>query len=327
MATHVAGQPDQPVATLAQPASRKARSLWQDAARTFARNRAGMVGLVYALILLFVAVFAPIIAPYDPNQQEWTALRQPPSAAHFMGTDEVGRDVFSRILYGARTAILVAVIITGLSCTLGILLGGLGAFLGRWVDLVLVWIMDALMNFPSIWLAAFVAVTTRPLIGRLAQSIYDAIHWEAMKDPVLLDYLIVFGVLGLVSWAGTGRLVRGQVLSLREKEFIEAQHAIGAPTRWIIVRHLIPNVLGSVIVAASFTFGGAMLAESSLSFLGIGIRPPGASWGTMIASSIGNWRSDPHLILMPGIVLSLAVLSFNFIGDALNDALNPRARK
>jgi ABC-type dipeptide/oligopeptide/nickel transport system permease subunit len=309
------------------PPKRKARGLWGDAARTFARNRAGMIGLIYALLLLFSALFAPLIAPYDPNKQDWLALRQPPSAEHIMGTDEIGRDVFSRILFGARTAILVAVIITGISCTVGIVLGALCAFVGGWVDMVLVWIMDALMNFPGIWLAAFVAVTTRPIITNLAGSLYTATGWEALQDTVLLDYLVVFGVLGFVGWAGIGRLVRGQVLSLREKEFIESQYAIGAPARWITLRHLIPNVLGSVIVAASFTFGGAMLSESSLSFLGIGIRPPGASWGTMIASSITLWRSDPHLIIMPGIVLSLAVLSFNFIGDALNDALNPRARK
>lgn len=305
----------------------KPRSFWGDAARTFSRSKAGMLGLTIAILLFLIAIFAPWLAPYDPLEQDWTALRQPPSPAHIMGTDELGRDLLSRLIMGARTAILVAVIITFSSTIIGTLLGALGAFLGGWFDSGLVWLMDALMNFPGIWLAAFVSVTTRPTIGRLAESIYAATGWESMKDPVILDYLVVFGCLGLISWPGIGRLVRGQVLSLREREFIEAQRAIGAPAWWITTRHLVPNVMGSVIVSMSMGFGNALLAESSLSFLGVGIRPPGASWGNMIASSMGNWRSDPHLVLMPGLILSIAVLAYNYVGDALNDALNPRARE
>ena len=170
-------------------------------------------------------------------------------------------------------------------------------------------------------------MATRPTIARWSASLYASTGWEALKDPVVLDYLLVFTCLSLVNWPGIGRLVRGQVLSLREKEFIESQRAIGAPAWWIVRKHLVPNVLGSVIVAMSAGFGGAMLAESSLSFLGIGIRPPGASLGNMIASSISLWRSEPHLVIMPGLTLSISVLSFNLMGDALNDALNPRARE
>ncbi|MBM3188670.1 MAG: ABC transporter permease [Chloroflexi bacterium] len=304
----------------------KPRSLWGDAARTFARNRAGMFGLVIAILLFLAAIFAPLLAPYDHLEQNWSRLREPPSRDHIMGTDELGRDVYSRLLMGARTAILVAIIITFTATIIGLILGSLGAYLGGWVDQALVWVMDALMNFPSIWLAAFVSVSTRPSIARWAQAIYIATGWESMRNPVILDYLLVFGCLGLVGWPGVARLVRSQVLSIREREFIEAQRAIGAPTWWITSRHLMPNVLGSVIVSMSSSFGNAMLAESSLSFLGVGIQPPGASWGNMIASSLNSWRSDPHLILMPGLVLSVAVLAYNFIGDALNDALNPRER-
>jgi ABC-type dipeptide/oligopeptide/nickel transport system permease subunit len=305
----------------------KPRSFWGDAAHTFSRSKAGMFGLFLALVLFIVALLAPWIVPYDPLHQDWDALRSPPSQLHFMGTDELGRDLYSRLIMGARTAILVAVIITFTSTIIGTLVGALCAFVGGWLDTALVWVMDALMNFPSIWLAAFISVSTRPGIARLAESMYKSTGWSAMKDTVLLDYLVVFGCLGLVGWPGIGRLVRGQVLSLREREFIEAQRAIGAPTWWITTRHLIPNVMGSVIVHMSIGFGNAMLAESSLSFLGVGIRPPGASWGNMIASSMSSWRSDPHLVLMPGILLSLSVLAYNYVGDALNDALNPRARQ
>ena len=305
----------------------KPRSLWGDAARTFARSKAGMFGLVVALTLFLTAIFAPLLAPYDPLEQDWLRLREPPSRDHIMGTDELGRDLYSRLLMGARTAILVAIIITFSSTIIGIIFGSLGAYLGGWFDTGLVWVMDALMNFPTIWLAAFISVSTRPTIGRLGLAIYKSTGWEAMRDPVILDYLIVFGCLGVVGWPGIARLVRSQVLSIREREFIVAQRAIGASTWWVTSRHLIPNVLGSVIVSMSSSFGGAMLAEASLSFLGVGIQPPGASWGNMIANSIDSWRSDPHLIFMPGLILSIAVLAFNFVGDALNDALNPRARE
>jgi ABC-type dipeptide/oligopeptide/nickel transport system permease subunit len=305
----------------------KPRSLWGDAARTFARNKAGMLGLVIVALFVFGAVFAPFIAPYDPLEQDWDTLRQPPTAQHIMGTDELGRDVFSRILMGARTALLVALLTTTISTVIGVLVGALGALIGGWLDALVVWIMDGLMNFPGIWLAAFISVTTRPTVTRIAGILYEQTGWESLKNTVILDYLLVFGALALIGWPGLGRLVRGLVLSLREKEFVEAQRAIGASSWWITTRHLVPNVLGAVIVAMSGSMGGAMLAESSLSFLGIGIRPPGASLGNMIASSISSWRTFPHLVLMPGLVLSLVVLAFNFIGDALNDALNPRARR
>ncbi|MBV7334146.1 ABC transporter permease [Chloroflexi bacterium TSY] len=303
------------------------RNLWSDAARTFARNRAGMLGFGIAVILLIAAIFAPLIAPYDYVEQDWDHINEPPSATHLLGTDQLGRDMLSRILMGLRTAFLVALILTFISTAVGAIVGSLATLIGGWMDQTLVWIMDALMNFPIIWLAAFISITTRPTITRLAETLFEATGWTALEDTVLLDYLVVFTCLALVSWPGVGRLVRGQVLSLREKEFIEAQRAIGANVWWITVKGLVPNVMGPLIVHMSATFSGAMLAESSLSFLGIGIRPPGASLGNMIASTIKLWRSDPHLVLMPGIVLSLAALAFNLMGDALNDALNPRARQ
>jgi ABC-type dipeptide/oligopeptide/nickel transport system permease subunit len=304
----------------------KPRSLWGDAARTFARSKAGMIGLFMAIVLLFSAIFAPLIAPYDHLEQDWDNLRQPPSRRHIFGTDELGRDVFSRILMGLRTAFLVAAIMTALSTAVGVLTSSICTLIGGWVDTALVWLMDALMNFPGIWLAAFITVATRPTVSRWAEAAFERTGMEVFKDTVVIDYVLVFSCLALVSWPGIGRLVRGQVLSLREKEFIEAQRAIGSSAWRITLNHLIPNVFGPVMVAISAGFGGAMLAESSLSFLGIGIRPPGASLGNMIASSISLWRSEPHLVVMPGLVLSICVLSFNLIGDALNDALNPRAR-
>jgi ABC-type dipeptide/oligopeptide/nickel transport system permease subunit len=222
---------------------------------------------------------------------------------------------------------MVGMIVTLSTTVIGVLVGSMGALVGGWVDTALVWIMDALLNFPALWLAAFINVLTRPTIRRTARGIYEATGWAWMQNPVALDYLVMFGCLSFVWWAGLGRLVRGQVLSLREKEFIEAQRAIGASAWWITVQHLIPNLLGQVIVRMSTNFGAAMLAESSLSFLGIGIRPPGASLGKMIFDGMATWRSDPHLLIMPGLTLGVIIMSFTFVGDGLNDALNPRARE
>lgn len=307
--------------------STKPRSLWADAARTFARNKAGMLGLVIACIVLLTAIFGPFLAPYGYAKQDWDHLREPPSRAHIMGTDVLGRDIFSRVLFGIRTAVFVAFMVTFGTAIIGILAGAMGALIGGWLDALLVWIIDGLMNFPTLWLAAFVSVVTRPLIGRLAQAMYEATGWAFMQSTVVLDYVVIFGALTFFWWAGLGRLVRGQVLSLREKEFIEAQRAIGASPWWITTRHLVPNVLGQVIVQMSTGFGRAMLVEASLSYLGIGIRPPGASLGQMINVGGPLWRSDPHLMAMPGLTLALIVLAFVFLGDALNDALNPRARQ
>ncbi len=305
---------------------RRQRSLWSDAFGTFTKNKAGMIGLGVAVIVILLAIFAPFIAPYDYLEQNWDHLREAPSRTHLMGTDSVGRDLFSRVLMGIRTAVMVAVITTAVTSLIGVIMGSLAALIGGWIDTVIVWVMDGLLNFPALWLAAFITAVTRPWFTNLTSSLYESTGWGVWQNTVALDYLVVFGALSFVWWPGLGRLVRGQVLSLRNKEFIEAQRAIGAGNWWIIRRHLVPNVLGQVIIQMTTGFGRAMLAESSLSFLGIGIKPPGASLGQMIFAGMASWRSEPYLVAMPGLVLALIVMSFIFIGDALNDALNPRIR-
>ena len=305
----------------------KSRSLWGDAARTFARNKAGVLGLTLVGIVLLVAIFAPWIAPYDYTDQDWDHVLEAPSSLHWMGTDAVGRDLFSRVIMGIRTAIMVGFIVSITIAIIGVLVGGMGALIGGAVDAFLVWVMDGLLNFPALWLAAFITVVSKPIMTRVTGSLYEATGWAFWQNTVTLDYLVVFVCLSFVWWAPLGRLVRGQVLSLREKEFIEAQKAIGASPWWITTRHLSPNVLGQVIIQVSTGFGRVMLAESALSFLGIGIQPPGASLGNMIASGISTWRSDPHLVAMPGLTLAAIVVAFVFVGDAVNDALNPRVRE
>lgn len=304
----------------------KPRSLWDDSRKTFSKNLMGMVGLVAAVLIILVAIFANVIAPYGYAEQDWTAIREAPSWAHLMGTDAVGRDLFSRVILGVRTAVLMGFVVSLSTAFLGVLVGSLGPLLGGRVDAFIVWIMDGLLNIPAFWLAAFVAVISKPAVAAFAQPLYEATGLEIFRDTVIFDYLVVFSCLSLVWWAPLGRLVRGQVLSLREQEFITAQKAIGASAWWITTKHLAPNVMGQVIVQISTGIGGLMLAESALSFLGIGIQPPGASLGNLIFTGMSSWRADPHLVAMPGLTLAIIILAFVFVGDALNDALNPRIR-
>jgi oligopeptide transport system permease protein len=304
----------------------KARSLWDDAFYHFRHNWMGMVGLIVFILLCLTAIFANKLAPYDYLNQDWGAILKHPSAAHIMGTDDVGRDVFSRILMGGRTALMVASLITFTGAIIGLLVGSLGAFVGGKVDAALVWVVDGLMSFPGIWLAAFINVATTPTLKAWAASLYAVTHWGFLRDQVLISYGVVVFSIGMINWAWPARLVRSQVLSLREREFVEAARALGGTSWWVTLRHLIPNVLGSMIVLVTLSFGNAMLFESSLSFLGIGIQPPGASWGAMIFQGIARVRTDPYLVLAPGITLAVVMLSLQFLGDALNDALNPRNR-
>jgi ABC-type dipeptide/oligopeptide/nickel transport system permease subunit len=186
---------------------------------------------------------------------------------------------------------------------------------------------DVVMAFPTLLLAVFANKTMRPAVQDQFTNLYELTGVDLFRSRLLSDYLVVFGVLALVSWPGMTRLVRGQVLSLRHADFVEAARASGAGTFWIITRHILPNVIGTVIVSLTVGFGGAMLLESGLSYLGVGIQPPGASWGAMINENLDKWRYTPHLVLVPGGVLAVVIFAFNFFGDGLNDALNPRRRK
>ena len=302
------------------------RSLVRDAVRKLVANRLAMLSLFVIIFIFFIGVFGPYLAPQDYLDQDLRAYNQGPSREHLLGTDELGRDMLSRLLWGGRTAIMVAVVSTSLSYLIGILFGTMAAYRGGLTDAAFVRIVDLFDSFPHILVAMLLASTLRPLVLRLARDLETTQGMSLLADnTVYIDYLVVFGALSMIGWAGIGRLIRGQVLTLRATDFVLAARCVGARERWIILRHLVPNALGPLIVALSSSFGGAMMYESSLSFIGIGIQPPGASWGNMIVLSMGQWRYYPHLVLMPGILLMLAIIAFNFLGDGLNDALNPRA--
>ena len=303
------------------------RSLWRDAWESAIRNPFALGGAFIIIVFLLAAAFGPLISPYGYTEQDLANIEQPPSWSHWLGTDELGRDFLSRILYGARTAFLVASLVTIVGGTIGVLLGAVAALSDGWIGGVVMRATDVVMAFPTLLLAVFANKTMRPAVQDQFTNLYELTGVDLFRSRLLGDYLVVFGVLALVSWPSMTRLVRGQVLSLRHADFVEAARASGAGTFWIITRHILPNVIGTVIVSLTVGFGGAMLLESGLSYLGVGIQPPGASWGAMINENLDKWRYTPHLVLVPGGVLAVVIFAFNFFGDGLNDALNPRRRK
>jgi peptide/nickel transport system permease protein len=286
-----------------------------------------LLGLLIILVIVCMALFGNRITPHDPNRQDLDHVAEGPSAEHWLGTDQLGRDYFSRIVAGACTALLVGFVVTIISCLLGMLLGAASAYFGGMTDLIISRLSDATMAFPKLLLASFVNATAKPPFQAALAWVASTTGLTLLTDTVIADYIVVLGALSLTLWYGYARLVRGEILRLREADFVLSAQAIGVAPWQIITRHLIPNTLAPIIIYATAGIGEAMLLEASLSYLGIGIQPPGASWGQMISTSIDQWRYAPHLVAIPGIVLAIAVLGFNLLGDGVNDALDPRRRR
>ncbi|MGB7136791.1 MAG: ABC transporter permease [Acidobacteriaceae bacterium] len=256
------------------------------------------------MILFFImAVFAPLLAPYNPAALDLLHRLQPPSSAHWMGTDELGRDILSRVIYGSRLSLTVAASVVSLSFLLGLIFGGVAGYYGGGLDIAInTFLMNAFLALPGILLA---------------------IAFVAFLGPGLLNLILALSIGG---WVGYARLVRAQVLAIREREFVEAARALGAGDLRIFLRHILPNILQPLIVQAAIGMAGAVLAEATLSFLGLGVPPPAASWGTMLNDARPFLFDAPHLVVFPAIAVALCVLSFNFVGDALRDYLDPRTR-
>ncbi len=302
-------------------------SPWRDAWRRLARNRVALASLIFLAVVLLVGILAPWIAPYSYSTQNLSITQQAPSGAHWLGTDSFGRDLLSRIMWGSRTAFLVATVVVSVSFFLGIFFGAIAGYYGRWVDTAIMRFSDFLFAFPGLLLAILLAATLRPSIVEWTRQIEGSIGMPGLSRTGLVDYLVVFLALSTLGWAGLARLVRGQVLSLKEKDFVEAARALGASPLRIIWRHILPNTIGVLLVAVSMGMGGAIGGESVLSFVGLGIKPPNPSWGAMINEEYGFWRTHAHLVFVPGGVVALVIFAFNFLGDGLNDAFNPRAEE
>lgn len=300
------------------------RSLWADAWRRLFKNRLAVAGLCVIMVFLVAALFGRYVTPYDFLAQDLTHQLQAPSAEHWLGTDALGRDILSRLLYGARTAALVAFTTTAISLFLGVLIGTTAGFAQGRVDELLMWLTDVTMSIPGLLMAMLInTALKRPIVGW-----FDQLYMET-KNPFFLDtwwldFVLVFGALALIGWPGYARLMRGQVLSISESVYVESARAVGASTWRIMWRHIVPNAMGPLVVAMTAGMGGAIVAESSLSFLGVGIQPPNASWGSMLADSLSMWRTFPHLMITPAVTIGLILVAFTFFGDGLNDALNPR---
>jgi peptide/nickel transport system permease protein len=288
----------------AQATSTQGDSQWRIAARHFRKSKVALAGLFIIFLLYLVAILAPLLAPYDPIAQENVVQTSflKPSAMHWLGTDRFGRDVLSRIIYGARISLAIGFVATAISVTLGTLLGAVAGYFGGKVDSLIMRFTDLVLAFPRLILLILIVALFSPSIS------------------------VMIIVLGLTQWPNTTRIVRGDVLSLREREFIQAARALGLGRARIILRHLIPNVLAPVIVTATLGIGNTIVLEAGLSFLGLGVQPPTPSWGNMVADGkdvlIGSW----WVATFPGLVIVLTVLAFNLVGDGLRDALDPRLR-
>ena len=260
------------------------------------------LGGVIVLVTVLAAVFGPWLAPFDPTSQELALRLEGPTGAHWFGLDELGRDIFARVLSGARISLLVGLVVVSVSSLAGIVLGSIAGYYGGRIDEAISRVVDILLAFPGLLLA---------------------IALVAVLGPSLTNVVLA---LSLIGWVGYARLVRGQVLRSRELEFVQAAKALGATTPRILARHVIPTTLPAVTVQATLGMGGAILAEAALSFLGLGVQPPTPSWGTMLSYGRGHLLDAPHLTIFPGLAIAVLVLGFNFLGDGLRDRLDPMTK-
>ncbi|NKL65589.1 ABC transporter permease (plasmid) [Rhizobium beringeri] len=302
-------------------------SLWRDAWYRLKRNRLAIFGLVIVVILAFTAIVGPYLTPYDYLSQDLNARNVLPSMSHLFGTDDLGRDVFSRVVFGTRTAFLVAVIVTVFAVLIGLVLGAVAGFFGNPFDRAIMWLTDVTMSVPNLLLVVVINASLKSPISKWMEARYLATLNPFYRETMWVDFILVFGSMALISWPPYARLVRAQVLSIRSRPYITAAQALGL-SNWIIIkRYVIPNALGPLIVSVSAGLGTAMVLESAFSFLGVGVNPPTPSWGNMISDGLRVWQHYPHLLAAPAAVLGLASVAFSFLGDGLNDALNPRGSK
>lgn len=308
-------------------AAGKSSSLWRDALARLLANKLAVAGTLVILVLLLMAILGPYITPYDFLVQDLQSRNQAPTVAHWLGTDDLGRDVFSRVLYGARTATIVAFSTTLVSLTVGVALGALAGYAGGKTDSFIAWLIDMTMSVPTLLVAVVINMSLKAPVANWMEDMYLATKNPVFRQTIWADFALVFGALALIQWPGYARLIRGQILTIRNTNYVLAARSMGVPTVRILTRYVVPNALGPVIVSLSAGLGAAMVMESAFSFLGIGVRPPMPSWGNMISDGLRVWHLYPHLLAAPAAVLGIVTVAFGFLGDGLNDALNPRQWK
>lgn len=268
--------------------------------KRFSRNRLSVIGAVIVLILIAMALFAPFIAPCDPTTIDVYNVLSPPTRTHLLGTDELGRDLLSRLIWGSRVSLKVGVVAVGIAIMIGIIIGSVSGFYGGKVDAVLMRFVDIMLAFPTFFLILAVIAILEPSI------------------------FTIMAVIGVTSWMDVARLVRAEFLTLKERDFVDAARAVGVGNKRLIFRHILPNALSPVLVSATFGVAGAILVESGLSFLGLGVQPPDPSWGNILTSGKDNIEVAWWLSVYPGLAILITVLSYNLVGEGLRDALDPR---
>ncbi|MEA5075169.1 MAG: nickel transporter permease [Coriobacteriia bacterium] len=280
----------------------KPENQWLEMWRSLRANRAALVSLVFILALVVIAVIGPYITPYNPIETEMSNALKPPSAEHWFGTDQLGMDIFSRVIAGTRVSLTVGLLAVSIALTIGIVLGAIAGYAGGWLDTVIMRLMDMMLAIPSILLAI-------TLMAALGKGIDKAVI-----------------AIGLVSIPEYARIVRGNILSIKENDYIAAAHVVGLSDARIIFRHVLPNALSVIIVRATLGISSAILDTAALGFLGLGVQPPQPEWGDMLGRARGFIFQAPHTLLYPGMAITATVLAFNLLGDGLRDALDPRAR-
>lgn len=289
--------------TNAQEIVRPSTTYWQDVWRRLKKNRMAMAGLYMIVLIIALAIFGPMISPYSYSDQDLNATNQPPSAAHWFGTDNLGRDLLTRVLFGARISLSVGFVASFIILTIGVIYGGISGFFGGWLDNLMMRIVDILWAVPLTLFVILLMVVMGP------------------------GLLTIFVALGSVYWVGMARIVRGQIISLKNQEFVLAARTIGASPWRILLRHLIPNAMGPIIVTVTLNIPNAIFTEAFLSFIGLGVSAPMASWGVLASEGAQSIRAYPWQIFFPALAISLTMLAFNFLGDGLRDALDPRMRR
>lgn len=310
----------------APEATESGSSLWRDAWHRLLKNRLSVVGGAVVILVALLCIFAGFIAP-NPNEQNLALYATAPSHAHWFGTDTLGRDLFARVLFGGRISLAVGVVATLVALCIGVVYGTISGYYGGNVDAVMMRIVDIIYALPFVIFVILLSVFFNN--DETRERINHVIHAAGLKFSLGSEFNIVllFAAIGAVEWLTMARIVRGQVRSLRKMDFVEAAEALGIRTPRIIFRHMIPNVLGPIIVYTTLTIPSVMLLEAFLSFLGLGVQPPNASWGVLIGEGAKSMEEFWWLLVFPGLALSITLFSFNFLGDGLRDALDPRASK
>jgi oligopeptide transport system permease protein len=300
--------------------ARKIEGPWRGAFVRLRKNKLAVASGMFLIVITLMAIILPEVLSTKYYDQNYEAVTQGPSWKHLMGTDDLGRDIFVRLVYGARISLTVGIVVQAVIILIGVPLGLVSGYVGGKLDTILMRIVDVLYAMPNLLFVILIMTFLRGTFSSDPGGFAGALAWVDERTGGLFG---VYIGLGLISWLTVARIVRANAMSLKEKEYIEAARSLGAPHRQIMFKHMLPNTMAVVVVAATLGIPGAILYEAGLSFLGLGVIPPASSWGLMISEAIPNMRAHPYMLISPAITLSLTVLAFNFLGDGLRDALDP----